>query len=97
MLQVTQGKNGTLKKYFENFPINVAAKSGTAEESKKRSEHTTIVAFAPYEEPEISVAVIIPFGTNDTGPAYQVGKDVILGYLTAKGTPKTASQYAITH
>ena len=97
MLQVTQGKNGTLKKYFENFPIDVAAKSGTAQESSKRSEHTTFVAFAPYQDPEISVAVIIPFGTNDTGPAYQVGKDVILGYLSAKGTPETASQYSVKH
>lgn len=95
MLQVTQGKNGTLKKYFENYPIDVAAKSGTAQESSKRSEHTTFVAFAPYQDPEISVAVIIPFGTNDTGPAYQVGKDVIWGYLNAKGTPETASQYTV--
>lgn len=92
MLLVTQGSQGTLRKYFKDYPINVAAKSGTAQESKLRSEHTTFVAFAPYEKPEISVAVIIPFGTNDTGPAYQVGKDVIYKYITRSGTPETATQ-----
>ena len=97
MLQVTKGSKGTLRKYFENFPINVAAKSGTAQESSLRAEHTTFVAFAPYEKPEISVAVIIPFGTNDTGPAYQVGKDVIYGYLTKTGTPVTSSASSVTH
>ncbi len=97
MLQVTKGSKGTLRKYFENFPINVAAKSGTAQESSLRAEHTTFVAFAPYEKPEISVAVIIPFGTNDTGPAYQVGKDVIYGYLTKTSAPETAAQNIVTH
>ncbi|MBQ9518454.1 MAG: hypothetical protein IJR59_00980 [Firmicutes bacterium] len=97
MLQVTKGSKGTLRRYFENFPIDVAAKSGTAQESSLRAEHTTFVAFAPYEKPEISVAVIIPFGTNDTGPAYQVGKDVIYGYLTKTSTPETAAGSIVTH
>lgn len=97
MLQVTKGSKGTLRKYFENFPINVAAKSGTAQESSLRAEHTTFVAFAPYEKPEISVAVIIPFGTNETGPAYQVGKDIIYGYLTKSSVPETAAQNIVTH
>ncbi len=96
MYKVVNGEHGTLRNYFKDFPIKIGAKSGTAQQSSLRSEHTTFVAFAPYDKPEISVAVIIPFGTNDTGPAYQVGKDVIYKYITKTGTPETTSQNTAT-
>jgi cell division protein FtsI/penicillin-binding protein 2 len=88
MLLVTQGEKGTLRKYFKDFPINVAGKSGTAQESSYRSEHTTFVGFAPYENPQISVAVIIPYGNNTTGPAYTVAKNIIENYLNINATPE---------
>ncbi|MFR5772637.1 MAG: penicillin-binding transpeptidase domain-containing protein [Lachnospirales bacterium] len=50
MFLVTTGPRGTLRSYFKDFPVNVAAKSGTAQQSSKRSEHTTFVAFAPLED-----------------------------------------------
>ena len=74
MFLVTTGPRGTLRSYFKDFPVNVAAKSGTAQQSSKRSEHTTFVAFAPLEDPQISVCVIIPFGNGTTGPAPKVAK-----------------------
>ena len=39
MFLVTTGPRGTLRSYFKDFPVNVAAKSGTAQQSSKRSEH----------------------------------------------------------
>lgn len=88
MRLVTQGERGTLRKYFADFPITVAAKSGTAQESSYRSEHTTFVCFAPYENPQISVAVIIPYGNNTTGPAPTVAKAVIEKYLDIYAEPE---------
>jgi cell division protein FtsI/penicillin-binding protein 2 len=88
MRLVTQGTKGTLRKYFADFPINVAGKSGTAQEASYRSEHTTFVGFAPYEDPQISVAVIIPYGNNTTGPAPTVAKAVIESYLDIDSTPE---------
>ncbi len=88
MRLVTQGSKGTLRKYFENFPITIAAKSGTAQESSYRSEHTTFACFAPYEDPQISVAVIIPYGNNSTGPAPTVAKAVIEEYLDINSMPE---------
>ncbi|MBR1736297.1 MAG: hypothetical protein IJ736_04685, partial [Firmicutes bacterium] len=43
MYLVTSGSNGTLTNHFRNYPIKVAAKSGTAEQVPTRSEHTTFV------------------------------------------------------
>ncbi|MBQ7265072.1 MAG: hypothetical protein IJS61_03150 [Firmicutes bacterium] len=78
---VTKGEKGTLKKQFENYDIDIAAKSGTAQQSTSRSEHTTFVAFAPYNTPQISIAVCIPFGNGDTSPAAMVAQKSISAYL----------------
>ena len=40
----------------------MAAKSGTAEENKNNSSHSWFVGFAPYDNPQIAVTVMIPFG-----------------------------------
>ncbi len=96
MRLVTQGSRGTLRSYFTDFPVTVAAKSGTAQESDYRSEHTTFVGFAPYEDPQISVAVIIPYGNNSTGPAPTIAKAVIEGYLDLDATPERTYYNTLT-
>ncbi len=96
MLAVTQGSKGTLRNVFADYPINVAAKSGTSQESSLRSEHTIFVGFAPYEDPQISVSVIIPYGTTDTNPAPTVAKDVILAYLNPDTAKETANYNVLT-
>ncbi len=60
MLQVTT--TGTASRIFGEFPILVAGKTGTAQQNKKRPSHAIFTAFAPYDEPEIAVVVVIPFG-----------------------------------
>lgn len=57
MLTVTTGEEGTAKGQFDNLPFKVAAKTGTAEEGSH--EHNYIVAFAPYEKPEVALIVAI--------------------------------------
>lgn len=87
MNMVTKGGSGTLTRSFYNYDINIGAKSGTAQESEKRSEHTIFVAFAPYESPQISIAVMIPYGDNaNTAPAPTVAKAVISRYMQTNTT-----------
>lgn len=47
---------------FANYPIKIAAKTGTAQNSG--SDHTTFICFAPYENPEIAIAVVIAHGKS---------------------------------
>ncbi len=97
MLLVTTGENGTLRKVFSDYPVKVGAKSGTAQESKKRSEHTTFVAFAPYEEPQIAISVMIPFGNDSaTTPAPNTAKQIISEYLKVDNKPETNSKNELT-
>jgi len=64
MLDVTRGSRGTATNIFRGFPINVAGKTGTAEEIANRLDHTSFGGFAPYEDPEIAVYVMLPFGAT---------------------------------
>lgn len=81
MKLVTQGSSGTLRSVFKDFPIDVAAKSGTAEENKNKSSHVWFVGFAPYEDPQIAVTVMIPFGDVTGSPAAVVAKNIIGDYM----------------
>lgn len=91
MLGVTQGASGTLKSSFKDFPVAVAAKSGTAQESEKRSEHTIFVGFAPYDNPQIAISVLIPYGNDNSVPAASISKTVVSEYLQLNSLPEKTS------
>ena len=74
MRKVVQGKT-----YFNDLAVNVAGKTGTAEQIKSRSNHALFVGYAPYEEPEIAFAVRIPFGYSSDYAA-QVAREIIKYY-----------------
>lgn len=59
----------SVNKIFKDFPIHVAGKTGTAQESKKRGNHAFFISFAPYENPEIAVTVNIPNGYSSSNAA----------------------------
>lgn len=67
------------KSYYSGLSVNVAGKTGTAQESKSRPNHALFVCYAPYENPEIAIATRVANGyTSDY--AAQIAKDVIQYY-----------------
>jgi len=50
------------KSYYENLGVDVAGKTGTAQESNSRADHALFVSYAPYNSPEITVSTRIAFG-----------------------------------
>ncbi len=62
--------SGTISPHFANCSIEVAAKTGTAQEDLTRSEHAQFVSFAPYDAPEITVSITIPNGYTSGNNAY---------------------------
>lgn len=74
MRQVVQNKS-----YFSDLAVNVAGKTGTAEQTKSRPSHALFVCYAPYESPEIAIATRIPFGYSSDHAA-QITRDVIKYY-----------------
>jgi penicillin-binding protein 2 len=57
-------KNGTASRVFEDYPIAVAAKTGTAETGyeENSSSNGLSIAYAPADDPEIAVCVVIEHG-----------------------------------
>ena len=62
MRNVCASSSGTAFSVFGNYKVNVAAKTGTAENSG--SDHTVFMCYAPYEKPEVAVAVVIEHGAH---------------------------------
>lgn len=73
--------NGTVSWVFAGVDVEVAGKSGTAQENKLRSNHSVFVSYAPYSssEPDIATSVLIPFGGSSSNAA-EVTRDVMKYY-----------------
>ena len=67
--------DGSAKSVFAGSPVEVAGKTGTAQEDRSRANHAFFVSFAPYSNPEIAVTVNIPYGYAGTNTA-TLGKKV---------------------
>ena len=58
MQQVCSVSTGTAYKVFRDYPIAVAAKTGTAETNKTgRSDNAAFICFAPADDPQIAIAI----------------------------------------
>ena len=67
------------KPYYEDLGVNVAGKTGTAQESKSRANHALFVGYAPFENPEISISTRIAFGYASDYAA-ELSRDVFKYY-----------------
>ena len=67
------------KAYYSELAVNVAGKTGTAQQSTSRSNHALFVCYAPYENPEIAVATRVAFGYS-SDYASQITKDILSYY-----------------
>ncbi len=79
---IHQGMRAVIEGKYEytDMPVAVAGKTGTAQESKSRPSHALFVSYAPYEDPEIALAVRIGNGYSSTN-ATLVGKDIYQYYF----------------
>lgn len=80
---------------FANFPIEVAGKSGTATVSDTL-ENSTWAGWAPYDDPEIAVSIVIPGTTPDVSVSAQAAAPNVLGlyYDIEEYQNKVADQMA---
>ena len=63
-------ESGTAGALFAGFPVQVAGKTGTAE-NFSGTDHAWFVAYAPYDHPRIVIAVLVEqggFGASTAGP-----------------------------
>ena len=64
---------------LEAVGMKTAGKTGTAQESEDRPDHSYFTGYASYESPEIAVTVVIPYGGGSSN-AIPVFRDVVANY-----------------
>ncbi|MGN0294974.1 MAG: penicillin-binding transpeptidase domain-containing protein [Lachnospiraceae bacterium] len=71
--------NSKYSSWFSKLDIQVAGKTGTAQEDKKRGNHANFICFAPYDSPEVAISVSIPYGYTAAN-SVSVASDVLAYY-----------------
>lgn len=79
MREVTLPPDGTAYGFFTGFPP-VAAKTGTAEVTG-HNNHALFVGFAPFDKPEIAVAVVVEFAGHGGTMAGPVAESMLAAYF----------------
>ncbi|WP_243648688.1 peptidoglycan D,D-transpeptidase FtsI family protein [Hazenella coriacea] len=82
MVKVTQ-PGGTASHLFNDLPFPVAAKTGTSEQDipgRGRVENSVFIAFAPANDPQIAVAVVVPEGGYGAVAAGPIAENLITTY-----------------
>lgn len=94
MRQVAASPAGTAYGVFGDYPYGVAAKTGTAELSDESAiePNLTFIAYAPIEDPQIAVAVVMERGYKGDY-AQRVAKDIFDQYFGLATWDKDGNRY----
>lgn len=98
MRRVVHGPTGTARAVGRELTYQIAGKSGTAQVfsiaqdakydasklSRELLDHALFIAFAPVEDPEIAVAVVVEHGSSGSGVAAPIASQVMNAYLEFK-------------
>lgn len=71
--------NTSASSLLNKMDVAVAGKTGTAQEDLTRGSHGLFVSFAPYNDPEITVTTVIPYGYS-SGNAEELASFVYAYY-----------------
>ena len=78
---VTDPAVGSCYQIFLDAPYSVAAKTGTAQIGEGRTNNAVFICYAPYENPEVAVAVAVEHGSAGASIAY-IARDILDYYFS---------------
>ena len=89
MLMLTT--EGSVSSAFKDVPVQVGAKTGSAQVSAQTNSNAVFVCFAPYDDPQIAVAIAVEHG----GSGSELGKiaaQIVTAYFSVQGEQGTITQ-----
>ena len=98
-LQAVTQPGGTAYRTFGNYPVSVAAKTGTAQtglvgDDKNNGYHGWFVAFAPADDPEVAFAGMVEYGFHGFSSGGVVCKDVFDAYFGFDGSQTVSNVHS---
>ncbi|HHW54795.1 MAG: penicillin-binding protein 2 [bacterium] len=82
---------GTAYSHFADFPIPVAGKTGTAE-NPQGEDHGWFVGFAPADDPQVALAVLVEQGGGGSGAAAPVAREIFAAIFLAPGEDPVSTE-----
>ena len=79
-------RTGSASMFLGDYPIDVACKTGTPETTKSGFPNSTFICFAPADDPQIAVAVVIEKGWHGYTGA-PVARAVLDQYFYGSSAP----------
>ena len=83
MLKLTT--EGSVSYYFKDVTVPVGAKTGSAQVSPNEESNALFVCFAPYDKPEIAIAIAVERGGGGSDIGI-IAADIVNYYFSAKET-----------
>ena len=83
MVAVANATDGTAVNVFRDFPFQVAGKTGTSETGNEKlgeSSHGLFVCYAPADDPQVAVAVVVEHGVWGAYTA-PIARDVLMSWF----------------
>lgn len=100
MKSVTSGESGTASVRFKDFNIKVGGKTGSAEAGKDKNNKDIVnawfAAFAPYDDPEIAIVVMVENGGHGNYTAEAV-RNIMAEYFGMNTQNVTEDMRAISY
>ena len=100
MKSVTSDRGGTAHTYFKNFNIEVGGKTGSAQAGKEDDPnskvHAWFIGFAPFDDPEIAVVIVVENGGHGAYTA-EAARDVMAQYFGMNANQITEDVTAIPY
>lgn len=83
MYNVVNTSTNSLNGLYGDLGVKVAGKTGTAQVSTTHPNHALFAAYAPFDNPEISVIIVIPNGYSSANAAY-IGREIMGLYFNGE-------------
>ncbi|QQG52545.1 MAG: penicillin-binding protein 2 [Candidatus Falkowbacteria bacterium] len=69
-------------RYLNTLPVTMAGKTGTAQWSTVKAPHAWFIGFAPYENPELSISILVEEGVEGSTVAVPIAYDIFNWYFS---------------
>ncbi len=83
MLKLTT--EGSVARYFQDLPVKVGAKTGSAQVNVQTESNAVFVCFAPYDNPQIAIALVVEKGGSGSELG-RIAADILKYYFSAEET-----------
>jgi penicillin-binding protein 2 len=71
---------------LQTVPVAAAGKTGTAQWSSKKAPHAWFTGFAPYDNPQVVITVMVEEGREGSSVSVPIAKEILQWYFGGRDT-----------